>query len=123
MAVTIDGTTGIIATTTATIAGGYTVTAYNNGTKSTGTFTPDPTNGNYQYYTNGGAHTLAAPASDCAIDIMAINNATAGTITFSGFQIQSNNFGDPLNTTSGNEFIISVRRINALSTYTIKALQ
>ena len=31
--------------------------------------------------------------------------------------------GDPLTTTNTNKFIISIRRINAVATYTIKALQ
>jgi len=109
---------------TATFGVGYTFTAYNAGTVSSGTLTPAPANGNYQYYTNNGAHTLAVPASDCAIDILVTNGATAGAITFSGsYTVASGNTGDPLTTTNGNRFIISIRRINAISTYAIKALQ
>ena len=108
---------------TTTMSVGYSVTPFNAGTVSSGTLTPAPANGNYQFYTNNGAHTLATPATDCAIDILETNGASAGAITFSaGFTVGSN-VGDTLTTTSGNRFIISVRRINAISTYTIKALQ
>lgn len=105
-----------------TVTGGFLLTPFNAGTKSSGTFTPDATNANYQYYTNGGAHTLAAPANDCAIDILVTNNASAGAITFSGFTVNSN-IGEALTTTNGHKFIISIRRINGTSTYLIKALQ
>lgn len=104
------------------ITGGYTLTPYNAGTISSGTNTPNAVNGNYQYYTNGGAHTVAAPASDCAIDILITNNASAGAITFSGFTVNANT-GEPLTTTNGHKFILSLRRLNGTSTYVIKALQ
>jgi hypothetical protein len=107
---------------TAAISKGYTLTPNNAGTVSSGTFTPDPTQGNYQFYTNNGAHTLAAPASDCAIDILVTNSATAGAITFSGFTVGANT-GEALTTTNGNKFILSIRRINAVATYLVKALQ
>ena len=105
----------------ATITKGYYVTPNSIGTISTGTVTPDAANGNYQYYTNNGAHTYAAPSTDCAMDVMIINGASAGAITFSGFTVSAN-VGDALTTTNTNKFIISVRRMNAVSTYTIKAL-
>lgn len=111
-------TTGNTATTTV----GYTVTPYNGGTVSSGTFTVTPSNGNYQYYTNNGAHTLAAPSSDCAVDILVTNGASAGSITFSGFTVGSST-GSSLTTTNTNKFLISVRRINSVSTYSIYALQ
>jgi hypothetical protein len=105
------------------ITGGFRFTAFSGGTLTTGqTFTPDAYNSNYQYYTNNGAHTLAAPANDCAIDILITNGATAGAITFSGFTVGAN-VGDALTTTNTSKFIISIRRINAVATYLIKALQ
>lgn len=110
------------ANVTATISVGFTVSPYNAGTVSSGTFTPAAANGNYQYYTNNGAHTLAAPAADCGIDVLVTNGATAGAITFSGFSVGAN-IGDPLTTTNLNRFLISIRRIATVSTYSIKALQ
>jgi hypothetical protein len=105
-----------------TITGGFNVTPYNFGVVSGGTLTPNPLLGNYQYLTNSGAFTLAAPASDCGIDFLITNSSTAGAITFSGFTVGSNT-GDALTTTNGSRFIISIRRINATATYVIKALQ
>lgn len=107
---------------TATLTVGYTFTPSNGGTISSGTFTPNPTLGNYQFYTNNGAHTFANPTSDCAVDTLVTNGASAGAISFSGFTVGANT-GDALTTTNTNKFIVSVRRINAVSTYVIKALQ
>lgn len=108
--------------TTSTISKGFTVTAYSGGTVSSGTFTVDASNNNVQYYTNGGAHTLAAPSSDCEVDVLVTNNGSAGAITFSGFTVGSST-GSALTTTNTNKFIISVKRINGTSTYSVYALQ
>lgn len=107
---------------TANFTVGFTFTANNIGTVSSGTTTPAPASGNYQYLTNNGAFTLAAPSSDCAIDILVTNGASAGAITFSGFTVGSNT-GSPLDTTNGHKFIVSVRRINSVATYSVYALQ
>jgi hypothetical protein len=72
---------------TAAISAGFTLTAYSDGSKSSGTFTPDAANHNYHYVINNGAHTIAAPTSDCAIDILYRNAASAGALTMSGFRV------------------------------------
>lgn len=107
---------------TANITVGYTVTPYNNGTVSSGTLIPLLANGNYQYYTNNGAHTLAAPAGEAACTIRVTNGASAGAITFSGFTVGSS-VGDALTTTNTSKFDISIQRINGNPTYWVKALQ
>lgn len=121
---TFPGTSSTVLTTgnSATITVGYGITPYSGGTVSSGTYTPAFANGNYQYYTNNGAHTLAAPANDCAIDILVTNSASAGAITFSGFTVGAAT-GSPLTTTSTSKFIISIRRVNAVATYSVYALQ
>lgn len=107
---------------TATVATGYTFTAYSLGNMTN--FTPAASNGNYQYGTNNGAFTLTAPTSDCAIDILVTNHATtAGTITFSGFSVPSGGGGDTYATTGNNKYLLLIRRINGTSTYAWKALQ
>lgn len=117
-----DASTTIVTTgATSTITIGYSVTPYNAGTKSSGTYTPAPADGNFQYATNNGAHTLAAPASDCSISILYTNGASAGSITFSGFTVGTT--GDALTTTNTDRFIISIIRINSVATYLIKSLQ
>jgi hypothetical protein len=102
------------------ISGGFSLTPKNLGTP--GSFTPSPLLGNYQFFTNNGALTLHAPVVDCAMDLLMTNGATAGAVTFAGFTVGAS-VGDALTTTNGNNFIISIRRINAVATYTIKALQ
>lgn len=106
---------------TATITVGYTITPNSLGSIS-GAFTPNPALGNYQYLTNGGAITWNAPASDCAMQILVTNGASAGAITFSGYTVGSST-GSTLTTTNGNKFLINITRINSVSTYSIYALQ
>lgn len=123
LAVNIGSAGAVLTTnTTNTLTIGYTVTPYNIGTVSSGTTTPAAANGNYQYYTNNGAHTLAAPAADSAIDILVTNGASAGAITFSGFTVGSAT-GSAYVTTNTYKFLLSIRRINGVSTYSWYALQ
>ena len=76
------------ADTADTITGvGFDSSDYAAGTKSSGTYTPAPASGNFQVATNGGAHTLAPPATSCSIVIHYTNNGSAGAITTSGFKI------------------------------------
>jgi len=108
--------------TTAQTAVGYTFTSFNAGTISSGTFVPDPTKGNYQYLTCNGAFIFAPPTPDSALDILITMGPSAATITFSGFVVSSVT-GDALVYTNGFRFYISIRRVNSVPTYLIKALQ
>jgi hypothetical protein len=108
--------------TTATLTVGYTFTPNSIGTVTSGTVTPNPALGNYQYLTNGGAFTMAVPGSDCAIDILITNNGSAGSITFTGYTVPAAP-GSPFDTTNGHAFLLSIRRINGVSTYSNYALQ
>lgn len=105
---------------TATLTAGYSATPHAAGTKSTGTFTPDPANGNFQTATNGGAHTLAPPSSSCAMVIQYTNNASAGAITTSGFTKVS---GDDLTTTDGDDFLFYITKVGSFSSLYVEALQ
>jgi len=116
---TIDvGTDVLLKNVTATISVGYTVTPYNAGSSS---FTVTPANGNYQYCTITGTVTITAPASDCAVDILA-TNSSATSLAFSGFTVGSS-VGSTYSASGTNKYLISVRRINGVSTYSIYALQ
>jgi hypothetical protein len=75
----------ILLDATANLTAGYTATPYDAGTKSTGTFTPDPALGNKQRFINGGAFTLAPQASVSDINFEVTNNGSAGAVTVSGF--------------------------------------
>lgn len=116
--IAVEGIDVLLTGLTDTITVGYTVTPYNIGTVSSGTTTPSAANGNYQYYTNNGAHTLAAPAADCAIDILVNNGASAGNVAFSGFKTPgSGSSGSTYATTASTWWTLSIRRINGVSTY------
>jgi hypothetical protein len=101
------------------VTGGFTVAPFNI---PAGSFTVDATKGNYQYFSNSAALTITAPLTDCSVDILMTNVSGAGAVTFTGFTVGAN-IGDALDTTSGHRFIISIRRINSISTYATKALQ
>jgi hypothetical protein len=102
------------------LTAGFTTTAFSAGTKSSGTFTPDPANGNIQSATNGGAHTLAPPSNTCTMIVQYTNNGSAGTITTSGFTLVD---GDALTTTNGDDFILYVTKVGTFSRLTVAALQ
>jgi hypothetical protein len=112
------------ADTTANLTAGYTATAFNAGTKTTGTFTPDPANGNLQRAVNGGAHTLAPPSvgggDSLTMVIQYTNDASAGAITTSGFTLVN---GDMLTTTSGDDFLFYITVLNGFSHLNVVALQ
>lgn len=105
---------------TDTLAVGYTATSYANGTVSSGTLTPNPANGNFQHYTNNGAHTLAPPSSVCTIVLEMTNAAAAGALTTSSFTFVS---GDALTTTDGNKFLLYITKSQSYSLLQRKALQ
>jgi hypothetical protein len=110
---------------TTQITTGYTYKSFNAGSNVAAfiTWTPNAANGNYQYANTNGPFTIAAPASDSAMDIILTNGASAGSITFSGYTVQSGGTGDTYATTNANRYLLSIRRIFGISTYVWKALQ
>jgi hypothetical protein len=115
----VAGTDFVKPDTTSNFTKGYTATTYNAGTKSTGTFTPDPTNGNFQKYSNAGAHTLAPPSSDCTMIIKITNASGAGAITTSSFTKVTGSF----TTTVGHIFFAYITKCDSSSELVIRALQ
>lgn len=102
-----------------TLSAGFDSSGFNAGTKSSGTYTPDPASGNFQHAVNGGAHTLAPPGSTCSIVVQYTNNASAGAVTVSGFTKVSGAF----TTTNGDDFMCFITRNNAFSHLNIVPLQ
>ena len=102
------------------LTAGFSTTVYDAGTKASGTYTPDQDNSNMQKAVNGGAHTLAPTTDDCAVVIQYTNNASAGTITTSGFTLVD---GDTISTTNGDDFFFYLTKANGFSLLTVKALQ
>jgi hypothetical protein len=102
------------------LTAGFACTIHNAGTKASGTYTPDEADGNMQKFVNGGAHTLAPPANDCTLVLQQTNNASAGTITTSGFTLVD---GDDFTTTNGHDFFLYITNSDSFSLLTVKALQ
>lgn len=103
-----------------TITGGFAVTSVNDGTKTTGTFTPTFVGGNIRRYINGGAHTLAPPSGEGFMTILITNNASAGAITTSSFVKVS---GDSFTTTNNHSFLCHICVINNVSRIFVEAMQ
>jgi collagen type VII alpha len=125
-AVVLPGVAGTILSTaeSQTLTKGFKVAPNNLGTiASGGSVTPDAANGNYQYLTNGSTGsgmTINAPAADCSIDILVINGASAGAITFSGFKTPGTGAaGAVYATTASTWWMISIRRANGVSIYAV----
>ena len=102
------------------LGSGYHSNVYDNGTQSSGTLTLDPEESNFHSVINGGAFTLAVPAEDCNIVLQVTNNASAGTITTSGFTVVS---GDSLTTTNGDDFFFTITVVGSFSRLFVEALQ
>lgn len=104
------------------LTAGYTTTAADDGTKSSGTYTPAPSGGNIRTITNGGAFTLAAPTASGSYTIIfdIINGASAGAITLSGF---TKSDGDAFTTTNGSVFRCYIDKVGTRTSLAVKALQ
>lgn len=105
--------------TTRQITVGYSTAVSDQGTKSTGTWAPDEADGAYQKIVNGGAFTLNPPTNQTAVSLLITNNASAGTITTSGFTQVVGSF----DTTDGNKFLCQIQKIDTVSILTIQPLQ
>jgi len=104
------------------LTGGYTTTADNDGTISSGTYTPTPSGGNMKRIVNGGAFTLADPtaAGDYTLVIQITNSASAGAITLSGFNKTT---GSVFTTTVGDDFFVYITKCNGFTLANVVALQ
>ncbi|TGQ08999.1 MULTISPECIES: hypothetical protein [unclassified Mesorhizobium] len=114
----------LVADESSNLSVGYTASSYSAGTKSSGTFTPDPANGGFQHATNGGAHTLAPPSTGSGDAVSVVldytNNGSAGAITTSGFTKVT---GDAFDITNGHKFRCFMTVGNAGSLLNVVAMQ
>jgi hypothetical protein len=104
------------------VPGSVTSVADNDGTFSTGTYTPTPADGNFKRILNAGAFTLAAPSAsgDYTLIIQITNDTGAGAITMSGF---SKVAGDSFTTVVGDDFFVYVTKCNGFTCAVVQALQ
>lgn len=108
---------------TKTLTKGYTANSYFAGEKSSGTFTPNPIDGNLQRAFSNGAHVLAPPTlsigDSVSMVIQYTNNIAANTVNTSGFTKVSGSFTN----TNGDDFMCFITVINGFSHLNIVALQ
>ncbi len=118
--IAVEGSTvAMLGTADQTLTGGARVTSLGDGTKSSGTYTPDPGDRPLIHITNGGAFTLAPGSNTGSYMLDITNNASAGTITTSGWTKVVGSF----TTTSGHKFRCHCSIGNAGSLLVIQALQ
>lgn len=105
-----------------TLEGGYTIGAPNDGTQSSGTYTPNPATGNLRLIANGGDFTFAAPTAsgDFTMIVHMTNNAEAGAATFTGFDLID---GDDLTDEDGDAFRIQITKLGGVVDASVRALQ
>jgi hypothetical protein len=88
------------------------------GTVSSGTVTPlATTNGNFNHYTNNGAHTLAPPSGVCTMIVEITNAASAGAITTSSYTLVE---GDAFTTTNGDRFVCYITKTTNASILSVR---
>lgn len=104
------------------LSGGITSSVGDDGTKSSGTYTPTTTDENFKKIVGNGAFTLAAPtdATGYSLAILITNGASAGSITFSGFEAVT---GDTVSTTNAEDFMLYITSIESFAHAHVVALQ
>lgn len=113
----------IAGASTLAVGASMTSTAADDGTKTTGTYSPTPIGGNMKRIINQGTFSIAAPtaAGDYTMIIQITNAATlAGTITLTGF---SKTTGSALTTTASSDFLLYITKINGFTFGNVVALQ
>lgn len=113
---------GAVAMAGDALAGGFTTTAADDGTKSSGTYKPVVTTNNIRRVVNGGAVTFAAPdaAGDYTLLLQVTNNASAGAWTFTGFAAPE---VSAFTTVNGAAFNFLVAKLNGKVSLDVRALQ
>jgi len=109
----------VLAATGQVITGGAGVTPLSLGTITTGTLTLNPRSCPMQYYTNGGAHTLAPGSNTGYIFLDITNNGSAGAISTSGWTRVVGSFA----TTNGYKYRCGASIGPTGSLLTIQAMQ
>lgn len=101
------------------LTAGFSSTSKDQGTKSSGTFTPSIATGNVQHCTNGGAFTLGVPTEHGTMTLDVTNNGSAGTVTTSSWTKVVGGF----TTTNGHKFRCFLSVGSAGSFLNVQALQ
>ncbi len=99
---------------------GVVTASHDEGTKTTGTFTPTPTSGNIKHFINGGAFTLGVHTAPCTLILEMTNNASAGAVDTTAFTLVD---GDTLTTTDGHRFVLQITITENASRLSVSAYQ
>ena len=99
---------------------GFAATIFDHGTVASLQIKLSAFNGNFQQAINGGAHTLVPQLEDSTLVILYTNNASAGTLTTSGFTVTK---GDSLTTTNGDDFFLYCTTMGSFKALNVVALQ
>ena len=99
---------------------GFSATIFDHGTVASLTVNLSAFNGNFQKVINGGAHTLVPQLEDSTLVVLYTNNASAGTLTTSGFTVTK---GDSLTTTNGDDFFLYCTTMGSFKALNVVALQ
>lgn len=103
------------------LTGGFTHTPHDFGTLSTGTITPNPSEGLKQKVTVTGGITINPTTEVGDLELHVINGAGAAAPSFgAGFKQW---VGDPFTTTTGHEFAVFIFGYGSKAAYLVKALQ
>ena len=102
------------------LTAGFAATDDNDGTQTTGTYTPSYAGGNFKRIVNGGSFTLGVPANSGSYLVQMTNNGSAGTVTTSSYTVVT---GDSLTTTDGDDFFLYLTVCNSFSQLHVVALQ
>jgi hypothetical protein len=122
-ALSVNGSAALTVAGNQSLVGGFQETPFAIAQPANGgTITPNPSDNLKQTVTNNGAFTIAATAEVGDVELLITNGASAGAVSFSGFNKAWT--GDALDATSGHSFVVFIYGLpNGLSAYLIKALQ
>lgn len=104
------------------LATGFDASVGEDGTFTSGTYTPGFSGGNFRHVINGGAFTFAAPTTgnQYTLAIYVQNTTGAGAITLSGFTKVT---GSAFTTVVGDKFFVFVTKMYGLTFANVVALQ
>ena len=103
------------------LTAGFAGTDDDEGTFSSGTYTPVYTGGNFKKIVHGaGGFTIAVPAETSTIVTLLTNASASGTVVTSGYDKVT---GDTIDNTGTNKFMLYHTRANSLSHLHIVAMQ
>jgi len=104
------------------MSGGVNSMPFSIGTVTGGTTVIDCGKNGLQSVTNNGTFTVAAPLNDSSCILLITNGPSAGAVIFQNFSVGVNT-GDTISSAPGSHFMVSIARINGLSTYRVAAMQ